>query len=365
MSLINKFGYGMTTNDSQSAFNNLSAMAGGSQNLGRLSMMTMDSMTRDSTGAFLIGELERLDQTLHMPLVDITYSRDILFRTDVSIADESSSYTLSTFASPGGATNNGINWIGKDSTAIPSIQLDIGKTVNPLFLWGSSIPYTIPELASAQQLGRPIDVQKYQGMNLKYEMDVDQMVYLGDTTLGATRTGMINAPSTVVAPINASTTGGATTWAAKVALGTQAGLNAILADVNTLIVGAWTSSAYAVVPRTLLLPPSQYALLTSTLVSQAGSISLLQFIKQNSITLAKHGIPLEILPVKWLAGAGVSSVDRAMVYTNDMHYIRYPIVPLQRTPLQYQGIYHLVYYFGRLGITEIVYPETVAYMDGI
>ena len=36
-------------------------------------MITYDRMTIDSTGAFLIGELERLDQTLNDPLVYITW----------------------------------------------------------------------------------------------------------------------------------------------------------------------------------------------------------------------------------------------------------------------------------------------------
>src|ERR1700688_4558988 len=36
--------------------------------------------TYDSTGAFLVGELERLDQKLHDPLVAVTWSRDIDLR---------------------------------------------------------------------------------------------------------------------------------------------------------------------------------------------------------------------------------------------------------------------------------------------
>jgi hypothetical protein len=49
---------------------------------------THDGRTVDSTGAFFVGELERLDQTLNLPLVDITWSRDIDLRQDVTIADE-------------------------------------------------------------------------------------------------------------------------------------------------------------------------------------------------------------------------------------------------------------------------------------
>src|SRR6185503_16890258 len=67
-------------------------------------MMTFDKATRDGLGAFLIGELERLDPKLHEPLVSVTWSRDIDLRTDVSVADETSSFTNSSFAAAGGLT---------------------------------------------------------------------------------------------------------------------------------------------------------------------------------------------------------------------------------------------------------------------
>src|SRR6516225_5325465 len=74
-------------------------------------MMTYDQATVDSTGAFLIGQLERLDQTLNMPLVEFTWSRDIDIRTDVSPADEIASFTNSAFAMAGNVTPGGLNWI--------------------------------------------------------------------------------------------------------------------------------------------------------------------------------------------------------------------------------------------------------------
>ena len=59
---------------------------------------TFDAQTVDSTGAFLLGELERLDQTMHDPLVSVTWGRDIDLRSDVSIADETSSFTNSSLS---------------------------------------------------------------------------------------------------------------------------------------------------------------------------------------------------------------------------------------------------------------------------
>jgi hypothetical protein len=48
-----------------------------------MNQFTYDRMTIDSTGAFLVGELERLDQKLHEPLVAVTWGRDIDLREDV------------------------------------------------------------------------------------------------------------------------------------------------------------------------------------------------------------------------------------------------------------------------------------------
>ncbi|WP_246231029.1 hypothetical protein [Rhizobium oryzihabitans] len=89
---------------------------------------TFDRATIDSAGAFLVGELERLDQTLNQPLVNYTWSRDIDLREDVQIGDELASFTNSSFAAPGGITPTGKNWISKSANAISTIQIDIGKT---------------------------------------------------------------------------------------------------------------------------------------------------------------------------------------------------------------------------------------------
>ena len=156
---------------------------------------THDGRTVDSTGAFLVGELERLDQTLNMPLASVTWSRDIELREDVSLGDELSSFTLSTIAAAGnlGAGNgirNGKAWIGKSTDQIGGVSVDIGKLAFPLTLWGMEVKYTIPELESAARAGRPVDDQKVEGLKLKHQMDIDEQVYVGDASLGVT--GLVN-----------------------------------------------------------------------------------------------------------------------------------------------------------------------------
>ena len=315
-------------------------------------LMTFDSYTIDSAGSFLIGELERLDTRLNQPLAAVTWSRDIALRSDVSIADEFSAFTNSSFAAAPGVQGSGKAWVGKDANSITGISLDIGKTTSPLTLWAMQLGWTIPELESAQKLGRPVDQQKFAGMELKYQMDVDEQAYSGDTALGFT--GMVNSDTKVGTVSNAQTG----TWS-------TATVQQITDDVNELLNSVWAASGYAICPSELRLPPVQYGLLVSRLVSSAGNISILEYLKQNSLSNSINGRPLNIQPLKWLYQRGVASKDRMVAYTNDEQRIRLPLVPLQRTPLEYRDLRQLTTYFGRLGVVEIPYQECIGYRDNL
>jgi hypothetical protein len=324
--------------------------------------------TVDSTGAFLVGELERLDQTMHEPLAAVTWGRDINLREDVTIADEVSSFTLSTFGSAGslGAGNgigNGKSWIGKSTDQVSGVGLDIAKIPHELRPWGLELKYTILELESAAKLGRPVDAQKYQGLQLKHQMDIDEQVYIGDTTTGDT--GLVN--NSLVTNVNNVVAGvsGQTEWSQKTP-------DEILSDVNTAITSVWGASAWAVMPERLLLPPTQFGYISTAKVSQAGNVSILKYLQENNLLTTSGKGKLIIYPLKWLVGAGVGgtlgtpgTVDRMVVYTKEINRVRYPMTLLQRTPIQYDSIYHKTTYFCRLGCVEVVYPETIGYFDGI
>lgn len=335
---------------------------------------THDGRTCDSSGAFLVGELERLDQTLHNPLAAVTWGRDIDLREDVTIADEVSSFTLSTYGSAGGlGTGNGIGngkaWIGKNTDQITGVGLDIAKLPFPLRPWGVELKYTILELESAAKLGRPIDVQKYEGMQLKHQMDIDEQVYIGDTTTGDT--GLVN--NTLVTNVSNLANGalGGAAWTTK----TPA---EILADVNAALMSVWTASAYSVMPTRILLPPVQFGYISSQLVSLAGNNSILKYLQDNNLLTTSGRGKIDIFPSKWLIGAAAggtigteggpvagTTYNRMVVYTKEKQRVRYPMTLLQRTPIQYESIYHKTTYFCRLGVVEVVYPETIGYFDGL
>jgi len=328
--------------------------------------MSHDGKVYDSTGAFLVGELERLDMKLHEPLVAVSYLRDIKLREDVTIADEVSSYTISTFASAGGlGTGNGIGngkaWAGKNTTQVTSVSVDIAKLTNPLHIWAAEVKYDVLELESAAKLGRPVDEQKWEAMKLKREMDIDEQVYYGDT--GFADTGLIN--NGAVTPTNvAAGASGFTQWVNKSA-------DEILGDVNAALTTVWANSAWAVMPTDILIPPNQYGYISTQKVSQAGNVSILRYLLENNLIMKSEGKTLDIKPVKWAIGAGVGGTigavgnDRMVVYTNERDRVRFPMTTMASTPIQYDGLYHKRTYYMRIGRVELVYPQTVGYFDQI
>jgi len=331
---------------------------------------THDGRWVDSTGAFLVGELERLDPTFHEPLVDVSWSRDIDLREDVTIGDEFSSFSQSAFASPGSlGTGHGIgtgkSWIGKQTTQIVAADLNINKIGGPLTLWGEELKYTIPELESAIRLGRPVDQQKIDVINLKHQMDIDEQVYIGDLSLN--QPGLLTSPAVMKTNFAATANpGGGTQWSKKTP-------DEILADFNLAITTTWANSGWKLLPTRVGIPPAQYGYITMAKVATAsGLVSIKRYIEENNLSTQNGAGALMIVPMKWAIGAGqggvlgqTGTVDRMVVYTKDYKRVRFPMTPLQRTPLQYEGIYHKATYYCRLGQIEIVYPNTISYWDGL
>lgn len=317
--------------------------------------------TRDSVLTYFVNQLDNFDTKLHEPLTSVSWGRDIDLRPGITMANESTSFTRSGFAAPAtlknGSSSDGGNmpWISAETTAIAGIDINGERIVVPLRLLARENSYTSVELERSQLLGQPIDTQKGDALNLSYQMNIDQMVYIGSSDVGAT--GLLNSPLVGASSV-ATGISGETEWVSKTPL-------EILADVNALLSAVWLASAYAVMPSELRVPPNQFALLSSTLISSAGSTSILKFLQDNSIALAVNGKALNIQPIKWLVGRGEGDTDRMLAYTKDLNRVRFPMVPIRRETPYYQGIRFTAPYIWAFGEVEFVYPETLRYADGI
>lgn len=325
-----------------------------------IGMLTFDQQTLDSTGAFLLGQLERLDPVLHMPLAETSWDEDIDVRTDVTIADDLSSFTVSSFAAAPGIGGSEISWVGKRANAIPGVDLDIGKTAQRVEPWARTLDWTLYELEASRLLGRAVDDQKHMALQRKWNMDLDHVTYVGDTVMGMN--GLINHPG--MTNVANALTG---TW-------TTATPNQILADFNEVITSVAGFTGLAVLPDTILLAFPDLGLLASSLISTAGNISVLEFLLRNN-TAKATGKNITIKGRKWLvgtgktfgglAGRGPTATNCMVAYRKEKTYVRIPVVPLLRTPLEFRDIRQMVTYYGRIGQVELVYPETMARRAGI
>jgi hypothetical protein len=242
--------------------------------------------------------------------------------------------------------------------------LDITKVVNDLTIWSQEVSYSVTELISAQQLGRPIDTQMLAALNLKHQMDTDQMVYIGDPAIGAT--GLLN--HVLITNTNTVAVGaaGSTTWQNKTP-------DEVTSDFNELLYSTWKASGFKAPPTKVVVAPNPFGYISTTKIGDAAQTSILKYVRENNIMTAQLNIDLDILPVKWLdaanfngpGGAAFSGGDQMFAYTQKDDYVRFPLVPLQPLQPQYRGIWVSVPYFGRLGRVEAVYPETAGSRQGI
>ena len=311
--------------------------------------------TFDSTLAYYVNQLDNLDKNLYEPLYSVTWGRDIKLRTGITMANESTSFVRSSVGAVGTQSAKGKPWLAPNSTTLPGVSVNGERIVLPLRALGQEVSYSSIELERSQLLGQPIDKQKFDGLNLIYQMSTDEMVYVGDTTVGAE--GLLTSSLvTSVGVVNGA--GGAAAWSTKTP-------DEILADVNKLITDTWAASGYALCPDKLLLPPVQYAYIAGQKIGSAGNVSILTFLEDNSISLRVNGRKLDIQAVKWLAGRGTGGKDRMVAYTNDENRVRFPMVPIRRETPYYLGIKFNAPYIWAFGEVEFVYPETVRYGDGI
>lgn len=311
--------------------------------------------TFDSTLAYYVNQLDNLDKKLYEPLFSVTWGRDIKLRTGITMANESTSFIRSTIGAVGTQNATGKPWISPNTTTLPGVSINGERVVLPLRLLGQEVSYSSVELERSQLLGQPIDAQKFNALNTIYQMATDEMIYVGDTAVGAE--GLVNS-SLVTSAAVANGAAGTPAWTTKTP-------DEILKDVNDMITAAWQASGFAVCPDKLLLPPAQFAYISSQKISTAGNVSILTFLEDNSISLRVNGRKLDIQPLKWLTGRGASGKDRMVAYTNDEERVRFPMVPIRRETPYYLGIKFNAPYIWAFGEVEFVYPETAVYRDGI
>lgn len=316
-------------------------------------MYKIDAAKRDALTAFLTRQLTAYDMRLNEPLSGQTeWPKVLSMRTNVGLGDQATAFFRQAWTANGGIATPGISWAGRRANGtVPTVGIADEMVTHPLRPWAQQIDYTVFELEAAQQLGRSISDEKMRALNKKYQIDMDNIVALGDSGLGFT--GFYNDAGVTAA----SATNGS--WS-------SATPGDIVEDVNVAMNAIYTASGYSHAPDTLILPPDQYALIATTPMSATiPDITILQWLERRSFGAVKNGRELTVLDSRYLPGVGAGSTDRMVLYTRGEDMVRIAGTPLTTMPVQVHDYTYGVTVYGVIGEVEIVYPTTVGYVDGI
>jgi len=310
----------------------------------------MDAAGIASGQAFLTSELEKRDMLVRTPLTSFTYSRDIPIRVGGGWAEFVSAMNVG-YGLTGGSGDGMV--ASGSADGIPLIQADFGKD-----LWKTHAIYAGTrvfwiDMQKGNMTSRNIDTLLRDGLRMAYDKHMDENVYAGFAKYGTT--GLINNPDVVI-------TNATKTWA-------TATPDEILEMVNNAILATWARAAYDLdaIPNHILLPYEQYNYIATTKVTNLAEKTILTFLEENNVS-GKNGVDLFIGATVWCKGAGTGSTDRMIVYSNKERFVAVDeLVPLTRamtTPNAERFSYDTAY-AGNVSETEVFYPETILYTDGI
>lgn len=317
--------------------------------------IAMDSAAAGSGMAFLVGELEKKDPKLNEPLASVTFARDIPVKVGGGWVETTSNLFVD-YATTGGNSNGLIRGQSND---IPVIQANTSKDIYKVFAWSNILKVPFIDQQRMQGIGRSLDSILDTGIKLNYNKALDYMTYKGVPEQNIH--GLVNNSKVTTSTV-ATGAASAKTWATKTP-------KEILDDVNTLLTSTWENSEYdnSGMANHILIPPLQYAYIVSRYVSDAGNISILNYLLENNIG-KNQGIDLDIQPCRWCTGAGLSSTDRMVAYVNDESKIVLDIpVPLQRAMTQpsVADMAYLTGYVANIGQVKPLYYQCIEYADGI
>mgnify|MGYP004641582819 CR=1 FL=1 len=181
--------------------------------------------------------------------------------------------------------------------------------------------------------------------------------------------GWINYPGiTVMTASQSAGTPASTKWQDKTGI-------EIAQDINSALTYAWENSKTIFKPSTIFLPLQQYSMLANTpmVLGNGGNaagvglmLNILNYVKANNIISEVAGKELEILPSRYLAGAGVGGTDRMVVMDRrkENQILPFPL-PYQLSEPQPKPLAVAWFAENKFGSYHVRQQGSMLYVDGI
>jgi len=310
--------------------------------------------------AFVTREAEAVSNiVLSKTYGQITYPE--LITVDESIAAFADSVRYDEFDIAGKA-----EFLSNNTNSVPLVTVSQDSATGPIFTAGVGYDYTQWEIDKAAALpsrpGQPaLQTRKANAARLVAERFVQRLVINGSGEKGVS--GLLNHPSVAAANVSGST---ATerTFAEKIK--TQAGRDAILADLFDLLSIPLAETNEVERPDTVLLPPSIKRLLAQTRLSDASDTTIWAFFMANNPYTDDTGqAPMVRTPIE-AETAGASGKTRMVGYRNEEDVVTLPMA--QRftffDPREYGAFGFMVPGALRVGAPHVHKPKAIVYRDG-
>ena len=308
-------------------------------------ILTRDNWVTDDGLDFLRRNLEHIEAEVYKVLY-----RDIVYPQIIPVSNAAGPYANAiTYQSMDRRMAARFMSVGSDDMPLADISRD--RTTMPVEHAGLGFRYALQELREAQFMGIPLDQELGNTVRRGVEEFAQSVAFLGDADHNLP--GFLN---------------NANIPAANAPTGTWSGASAdnIIADVNFGITEVYEESATVHLPDTVLVPPAQFALLSTTLVGTEHNRSLLDVLRTSNVYYARTGLPLTIMPLSELEGIGAGSTDRMVVYEKNRRNLEFFFpMPLQFVAPQPRGLNVLVPGEFRVSGTAVRYPGAARFVDAI
>lgn len=219
---------------------------------------------------------------------------------------------------------------------------------------GASAGWSFVELRAGLRTGRPLNQNKLAAAVESVKRHMDRLAFLGDSTVGMTGiTNNANVPNTVVATVSATVT-----WAAKIALGTLAGIEGVLADLNAPFTRVAVATKGVEVIDTIALAPSSFAQIAQTRIPDTDSTILEFFLK------AHPGV--SVVTAHWLETSGTGSAKQMIAYRRSPDKLQLEIPEdVFVHPEEQRGLETLVNVTSRFAGVQVYFPLSMDYSYGM
>ena len=244
-------------------------------------------------------------------------------------------------------------------TDVPFVSSQRGQASHDFAMIGAGWEWTLEEINQAALYN--IDLAATDAMTASTE--VERLLYTTAMT-GSTEkgwTGFTNDPNVTRYDVEAGGAGGSEKWVDKTSA-------QIETDFNNLLNSIRQTTSEVEYADTVALPPSGFRFIATQKTGPGdANLTVLEYLRKNNVYTAETQQPLNIVPVRSLATAGVGGVGRMVAYRKDPEVLRFHL-PLPRRVLDVRQASLMGYEQGiiaRTGGTEIRLPGAVAYADGI